>query len=90
MTRFCNHCIILHRLSATAKGNFLCHGYLRNTNTKETFTDIDKQVVISEAGRKIWEAITTGKALEDPSLLTPFILLTFAVFYHFLIYFTIF
>ena len=80
MTRICNHCVILHRLSAIVKGNFLCHGYLRNTNTKETFTDIDKQVVINEVGKKIWEAITSGRALEDPSLLTPFILLTFAVF----------
>lgn len=57
---------------------------MHNTNTIEVFKDLDKQATINEFGKKIWSDITSGAALEDPSLLSRFILLTFAVRSHFL------
>jgi len=54
---------------------------LRNTNTLDAFRDIDKQSTISQAGDRLWQDIVSGAALEDPNLLTQFILLTFAVLF---------
>ncbi|KAI8838400.1 hypothetical protein BC829DRAFT_447404 [Chytridium lagenaria] len=53
-------------------------GILRNTNTIEDFKAIDKAEAISSVGKKIWDAIQSGEALKDPSLLSRFLLITFA------------
>ncbi|XP_061186447.1 ubiquitin-like modifier-activating enzyme ATG7 [Saccostrea echinata] len=57
---------------------FPMHGVLHNTNTIDKFKECDKKQIISEAGKKIWEAVVNGEALEKPELLSRFILLTFA------------
>ncbi|CAG9830848.1 unnamed protein product [Diabrotica balteata] len=53
-------------------------GRLINTNTIERFKDYDKMHLIHEVGTDLHEKIKDGRALEDPSLLNCFILLTFA------------
>ncbi len=61
----------------------LCQGLLQNTNTLEAFKEINKQTVINKCGEQIWNDILSGAALSNPSLLTRFLLLTFAVTYNF-------
>ena len=56
----------------------LSPGVLRNTNTLDAFKSCDKKQLLEEAGQKVWDAICTGQAVEDPSLLTHFLLLTYA------------
>nr|QDA69641.1 ubiquitin-like modifier-activating protein ATG7 [Crassostrea gigas] len=53
-------------------------GELHNTNTVDKFKECDKKEMISVAGKKIWDSIVTGKALDTPELLATFLLLTFA------------
>lgn len=57
----------------------LCQGLLRNTNTLEVFKEIDKTEAIHRCGQQIWNDILSGAALKNPSLLTRFLLFTFAV-----------
>uniref|UniRef100_H3A244 Ubiquitin-like modifier-activating enzyme ATG7 n=1 Tax=Latimeria chalumnae TaxID=7897 RepID=H3A244_LATCH len=54
-------------------------GILYNTNTLESFKSCDKKALLEQAGKEIWDAIKSGAALENPSLLNKFLLLTFAV-----------
>ncbi|XP_066283874.1 ubiquitin-like modifier-activating enzyme ATG7 [Branchiostoma lanceolatum] len=56
----------------------LSYGTLHNMNTMEAFKESDKKALIDSAAQKIWEDITSGAALQNPSLLTRFLLLTFA------------
>ncbi|KAJ3214769.1 Autophagy protein 7 [Dinochytrium kinnereticum] len=44
----------------------------------QDFKAIDKAEAIASVGRKIWDAIKSKEALKDPSILTKFLLLTFA------------
>ncbi|XP_019450840.1 PREDICTED: ubiquitin-like modifier-activating enzyme atg7 [Lupinus angustifolius] len=53
-------------------------GILYNTNTLETFHALDKQKLFKEEAGKIWDDILTGKALEDCSVLSRFLLISFA------------
>uniref|UniRef100_H3A245 Ubiquitin-like modifier-activating enzyme ATG7 n=2 Tax=Latimeria chalumnae TaxID=7897 RepID=H3A245_LATCH len=53
-------------------------GILYNTNTLESFKSCDKKALLEQAGKEIWDAIKSGAALENPSLLNKFLLLTFA------------
>ncbi|XP_062842406.1 ubiquitin-like modifier-activating enzyme ATG7 [Trichomycterus rosablanca] len=53
-------------------------GTLYNTNTLEAFKSTDKKALLDTAANEIWSAIQSGAAVEDPSVLTRFILLTFA------------
>lgn len=57
---------------------FLAPGTLRNTNTIEDFKNLDKTAAIKEVSQQIWDAIVSGEALANPSLLTSFLVLTFA------------
>uniref|UniRef100_A0A4W4DY53 Ubiquitin-like modifier-activating enzyme ATG7 n=1 Tax=Electrophorus electricus TaxID=8005 RepID=A0A4W4DY53_ELEEL len=54
-------------------------GTLYNTNTLEAFKSTDKKALLDKAANEIWNAIQSGAAVEDPSVLNRFILLTFAV-----------
>ena len=58
--------------------DFPSHGILRNTNTIDGFKNIDKKEILEKAGREIWDAINDGSAIHNPSLLTNFVLLTYA------------
>ncbi|KAJ3013358.1 Autophagy protein 7 [Thoreauomyces humboldtii] len=53
-------------------------GTLRNMNTIEEFKNLDKAALFSSVAERIWEDITSGAAVEHPSLLSRFLLLTFA------------
>ncbi|KAE8612792.1 hypothetical protein XENTR_v10012990 [Xenopus tropicalis] len=53
-------------------------GSLYNTNTLESFKSCDKKALLDRAANEIWEAIQSGAAIEDPTHLTKFHLLTFS------------
>uniref|UniRef100_A0A8D2J5M9 Ubiquitin-like modifier-activating enzyme ATG7 n=1 Tax=Varanus komodoensis TaxID=61221 RepID=A0A8D2J5M9_VARKO len=53
-------------------------GTLHNTNTLEAFKSCDKKLLLEQAANEIWNAITSGDAMENPVLLNRFLLLTFA------------
>lgn len=52
-------------------------GTLVNFNTLEAFKECDKKTVIEKAAKQVWEDIISRKSIQNPSLLTRFILLTF-------------
>ncbi|KAL5772250.1 hypothetical protein ACOSQ2_012174 [Xanthoceras sorbifolium] len=53
-------------------------GILYNTNTLESFHAIDKQSLLKEEAKKIWEDIRSGKAVDDSKILSRFLLISFA------------
>ena len=53
-------------------------GSLINVNTIEEFKNIDKQLTLDNVGKLIWESIITGNAIDDPSELLKFVMLSFA------------
>uniref|UniRef100_A0A8C5HAL0 Ubiquitin-like modifier-activating enzyme ATG7 n=1 Tax=Gouania willdenowi TaxID=441366 RepID=A0A8C5HAL0_GOUWI len=53
-------------------------GTLYNTNTIDAFKDTDKKALLEKEAKEIWEAIQSGAAIKNPSILCRFILLTFA------------
>uniref|UniRef100_A0A3B5M9K9 Ubiquitin-like modifier-activating enzyme ATG7 n=1 Tax=Xiphophorus couchianus TaxID=32473 RepID=A0A3B5M9K9_9TELE len=64
-------------------------GMLYNTNTLDAFKAVDKKALLEKEAKEIWEAIQSGAALKNPSVLCRFILLTFADLkkYHFYYWF---
>lgn len=54
-------------------------GYLLNKNTIEQFKECNKTDLIEEEGKSLWEKVESGEALQNPSLLNTFFVLTFAV-----------
>ncbi|TKS71238.1 ATG7 ATG12-activating enzyme E1 [Collichthys lucidus] len=64
-------------------------GTLYNTNTLDAFKTTDKKALLEKEAKEIWDAIHSGAALKDPSILCRFILLTFADLkkYHFYYWF---
>eukprot|EP00064_Thunnus_orientalis_P019600 superscaffoldBa00004970_g19723 len=64
-------------------------GTLYNTNTLDAFKTIDKKALLEKEAKEIWDAIQSGAALKDQSILCRFILLTFADLkkYHFYYWF---
>lgn len=65
------------------------HGHLHNKNTVEEFKDVDKKLLLENEASIIWNDIKGGKAIQDPSLLVRFCLLTYADLkkYHFYYWF---
>uniref|UniRef100_A0A1X7TLK8 Ubiquitin-like modifier-activating enzyme Atg7 N-terminal domain-containing protein n=1 Tax=Amphimedon queenslandica TaxID=400682 RepID=A0A1X7TLK8_AMPQE len=57
--------------------DFPSPGLLRNMNTIASFNNIDKEL-LDTCGRLILESIKNGDCLKNPSLLTSFLLLTYA------------
>ncbi|XP_031113997.1 ubiquitin-like modifier-activating enzyme atg7 [Ipomoea triloba] len=53
-------------------------GTLYNTNTLEAFHALDKQSLIKEEAKKIWDDIHSGKVEEDSGLLLRFLIISFA------------
>lgn len=68
---------------------FRARGSLFNTNTLDSFKEVDKKALLDKIGSEIWESVTSGRAVEDPSLLSRFLLLTYADLkkYHFYYWF---
>lgn len=58
---------------------FRSHGGVYNKNTIEDFKKCDKVALLNEEGADIWQDITTGLCLEQPSRLSRFTLITFGV-----------
>ncbi|XP_015108744.1 ubiquitin-like modifier-activating enzyme atg7 [Diachasma alloeum] len=59
-------------------GTVPCSGYLINTNTFETFRQIQPEKFIETIGQHLLQSITDGTALKDPSKLTLFLVLSYA------------
>ncbi|KAJ2160564.1 Autophagy protein 7 [Coemansia sp. RSA 552] len=53
-------------------------GYLLNTNTVEEFKRQEKAALLRSTGAEILEAVRSGQATQNPALLWPFVLLSFA------------
>ncbi|XP_077385352.1 ubiquitin-like modifier-activating enzyme ATG7 [Festucalex cinctus] len=64
-------------------------GKLYNTNTLDAFKSTDKKALLDRESKELWDAVRSGEALTDPSILCRFILLTFADLkkYHFYYWF---
>lgn len=61
------------------KNAFYSNGVIYNKNTIEDFKNCNKTELLIEEGRRIWENIENGNCLLDPSLLSNFVVLSFAV-----------
>lgn len=66
-------------MSTTQKNVLESHGILVNKNTIEEFKNCNKSDILNDAGKTLWENIINGNAIKDPSLLSTFVLLSFAV-----------
>ncbi|WOH11929.1 hypothetical protein DCAR_0831425 [Daucus carota subsp. sativus] len=53
-------------------------GILYNTNTLESFQALDKQSLMKAEAKKIWEDIHSGRAEQESSVLSRFLLISFA------------
>lgn len=53
-------------------------GKLINMNTLQKFKDLDKNLLVKTESQLIWSMIKSGDAIQDPSTLNTFILITFA------------
>ncbi|KAL1982567.1 hypothetical protein VTN96DRAFT_1224 [Rasamsonia emersonii] len=51
---------------------------IKNVNTIEEYRNADKALMIQQAGKTIWDAINDGTIYSCPSLLSSFIILSFA------------
>ncbi|KAG0246054.1 ubiquitin-like conjugating enzyme [Mortierella sp. GBAus27b] len=58
--------------------SFPAPGIVKNTNTIEDFKSIDKTALFKMTVDRIWDDITSGRAVQDPSTLNRFLLVTFA------------
>ncbi|KAJ3182712.1 Autophagy protein 7 [Geranomyces variabilis] len=63
---------------AAATASCTSPGVLRNTNTIEEFKQLDKTNALKEVAERIWADMNSGAAISNPSLLTRFLLVTFA------------
>lgn len=53
-------------------------GIIRNVNTLEDFKNTDKPAMLRTAGQQVWDAIKDGSIYSVPSLLSSFIILSYA------------
>eukprot|EP00501_MAST-03F_sp_TOSAG23-6_P002262 GSMAST32.ASY1.ANO1.2362.1 assembled CDS len=61
-----------------ANSGVRCRGVLRNFNTVEEFKAANRTKMLNDLGMEVLSDIISGKAIEDPSRLNPFLLVTFA------------
>lgn len=59
-------------------GKARAEGIIKNVNTIEDFRKTDKAAMLKLAGRQIWDAIKDGSIYSVPSLLSSFIILSYA------------
>ncbi|KAL3457743.1 hypothetical protein BJX64DRAFT_268373 [Aspergillus heterothallicus] len=57
---------------------YRAEGMIKNVNTIEEYANTDKVVMLQQAGRTIWDAINDGTIYSCPSLLSSFIILSYA------------
>ena len=63
---------------SSSSGSFNAPGLMYNTNTLEGFKKFDKKKYFDECATRLWDHIVSGEALRDPSLLSTFVLFTYA------------
>jgi hypothetical protein len=74
------HSVYFNYFSFSEVNAGAARGILINKNTIETFRNCDKDKLLQEHGQMLEQAVASGEALENPSLVVGrFILLTFAV-----------
>lgn len=56
---------------------FRVKGWLFNKNTIEDFKNANKGEILSTIGDELWDAMENGAVEQNPSLLVPFVVLTF-------------
>ncbi|KAL1957129.1 hypothetical protein VTO42DRAFT_6272 [Malbranchea cinnamomea] len=59
-------------------GYFRAEGMIKNVNTIEEYRNADKNALLRQIGKTIWDAINDGTIYSCPSLLASFIILSFA------------
>lgn len=59
-------------------GTARAEGFIKNLNTIEAFRNTDKAAMLQTAARQIWDAINDGTIYSIPSLLSSFVILSFA------------
>ncbi|OQE20354.1 hypothetical protein PENSTE_c013G05836 [Penicillium steckii] len=59
-------------------GYYRAEGMIKNVNTIEEYRNMDKSQMILQSGRTIWDAINDGTIYSCPSLLSSFIILSYA------------
>ncbi|RSL56125.1 Ubiquitin-like modifier-activating enzyme atg7 [Fusarium duplospermum] len=64
--------------SSPPLGTMRAEGIIRNVNTLEDFKNMDKSAMIKTAGRQVWDAIKDGSIYSVPSLLSSFVILSYA------------
>lgn len=72
-------CTAFHNDFKTSKNNFQSHGVIKNFNTVESFKNCDKNELLRLEGERLLSSITNGSVLEDPTKLSTFLLLSYAV-----------
>ncbi|PNY25404.1 Ubiquitin-like modifier-activating enzyme atg7 [Tolypocladium capitatum] len=63
---------------STPLGAARAEGIIKNVNTLEGFRNMDKTAMLQTAGRQIWDAIHDGSIYSIPSLLSSFVILSYA------------
>ncbi|KAK2762822.1 Autophagy protein 7 [Arachnomyces sp. PD_36] len=59
-------------------GYYRAEGIIKNVNTVEEYKNTDKNALLHQAGKTVWDAIKDGSIHSCPSLLSSFIVLSFA------------
>jgi ubiquitin-like modifier-activating enzyme ATG7 len=59
-------------------GYYRAEGMIKNVNTIEEYRNMDKTHMLQQAGQTIWDAINDGTIFSCPSLLSSFIVLSYA------------
>ncbi|KAE8384341.1 hypothetical protein BDV23DRAFT_177139 [Aspergillus alliaceus] len=62
----------------TPAGFYRAEGMIRNVNTIEEYRDTDKTLTLHRSGKMIWDAIKDGTIYSCPSLLSSFVVLSYA------------
>lgn len=58
---------------------YIARGYCLNKNTLDSFKTCDKNDLLKEFGERMLDDFRSGKALEDPSLISAFNILMYSV-----------
>lgn len=78
------------RRECNNQNNYLfAHGILLNKNTIEQFKDCNKTELIQNESKRVWNYIASGEAIDNPSLLNFFFILSYAVRLNYFNYYVI-
>lgn len=64
---------------------YIACGYCLNKNTLDSFKTCDKNELLNEFGNRMLDNFCSGRAIEDPSMISAFNVLMYSVgYFHFL------